>query len=188
MVNSSPPMRATVSDSRKDARAQVATCCNTLSPTAWPSIVDFLEAVEVHGDQRERLLLAPADQDRLLQAVVEQRAVRQAGEVVVHRLVLEQARLLGALRMTTNAIASPEADGRGAQQQQQQARVFVGLRRLGDGVLGIGLLQRQQVADFKPDQLLRTDDLLPDQLTCLLRCRPSGPCPPPVLPAAVSSP
>jgi hypothetical protein len=43
-------------------------------------VVDVLEAVEIDGDERERLAGAAGAPECLLDAVVEQRAVRKAGE------------------------------------------------------------------------------------------------------------
>ena len=49
-------------------------------------VVDVLEAVEVDRDQRERLARPARASERLLDAVVEEDAVRQAGERIAERL------------------------------------------------------------------------------------------------------
>ena len=53
-------------------------------------VVDLLELVQVHDQQRQRLARPERRPDRLGDAVAEQHAVGQAGEVVVQRLVLER--------------------------------------------------------------------------------------------------
>jgi len=57
-------------------------------------VVHFLEAVEVGEEQGERRPVASRREQRLLDTVLEERAVREAGERVVQRLMRE--RLLGA--------------------------------------------------------------------------------------------
>ena len=57
------------------------------------AVVDDLEVVEVQEQQRRRVAAAPGARLGALEAVVEQRAVREAGQRVVQRLVGE--RLLG---------------------------------------------------------------------------------------------
>ena len=53
------------------------------------AVVDVLEVVEVEEQHRHRPLVAAAPDERVLDAVAEQRAVRQPGERVVEGLVLE---------------------------------------------------------------------------------------------------
>ena len=57
-------------------------------------VVHFLEAVEVGEEQGERRPVASRREQRLLDTVLEECAVREAGERVVQRLMRE--RLLGA--------------------------------------------------------------------------------------------
>ena len=52
------------------------------------SVVDLLEAVEIHDHHDEAALRPGRLQQRLLDPVVEERPVRQVGEVVVEGLVL----------------------------------------------------------------------------------------------------
>jgi hypothetical protein len=56
-------------------------------------VVDLLEAVEVHHQHGDAAALALRRQDRLLDAVAEERAVREPGQRVVQRLVLVERRL-----------------------------------------------------------------------------------------------
>ena len=82
-TNSSPPTRATVSMPR-------TTACEPLGDHAQDGVaglvaadvVDALEPVEVDDEQRERLGRPLGARERLLDPVVEQRAVRQTGERV----------------------------------------------------------------------------------------------------------
>ena len=61
-------------------------------------IVDLLEAVEIdHDDRRPDLRIGAGEGEGRLHAVDEQFAVRQAGEIVVHRV--EQQPLLGVLEV-----------------------------------------------------------------------------------------
>jgi len=53
-------------------------------------VVHGLEAVEVEKEQREVVRLAPRLSDRMTQAVVEQAAVGQAGQVIVMREIAER--------------------------------------------------------------------------------------------------
>ena len=56
-------------------------------------VVDLLEAVEVEQQQRQRLAGARRGAQRLGQAVLEQQAVGQPGQRVVHRLMAQPALL-----------------------------------------------------------------------------------------------
>ena len=53
------------------------------------AVVDRLEVVEIDEDHRELAVVAPAARERQRQAILEQRPVGEAGEVVVERLVAE---------------------------------------------------------------------------------------------------
>ena len=72
-------------------------------------VVDLLEAVEVHQHDGDAAALALGGQQRLLDAVVEEDAVRQLGQRVVERLVLRELRvpaqlLLAGLRPLMSSI------------------------------------------------------------------------------------
>ena len=109
--NSSPPRRATVSAvaqrGRRAARRPPAS--STVAVVVAERVVDLLEAVEVHEHHREAAVAARRRRERLLDAVAEQRAVRQAGQGVVQRLVLLGDRL-----------AAAAVDGEQRQEQQRQ--------------------------------------------------------------------
>ena len=86
-ANSSPPRRATVSLSRRASRSRRAISCEQEVAAAMAEgVVDLLEAVEVDDHHRGPLALASRAVDRLLDAVVEQAPVGQAGERVGDRL------------------------------------------------------------------------------------------------------
>ncbi len=71
---------------RAAAAQPLSTSRRTSSPTACPSVsLIVLEPVEIHDHDRERSAVAPGDMDRLLQPVVEQRAVRQARQAIFIR-------------------------------------------------------------------------------------------------------
>jgi hypothetical protein len=54
-------------------------------------VVDVLEAVEVAEQDRDAVAVAADARRRLPEAILEQRAVREAGELVVQRLMRERA-------------------------------------------------------------------------------------------------
>ena len=87
-TNSSPPSRATVSEPRIDVlQARAERDEEVVARLVAERVVDRLELVDVEqqdGDERVRALRAG---EGVLDAVVEQRPVRQAGEAVVERLV-----------------------------------------------------------------------------------------------------
>ena len=74
-------------------------------------VVDELEAVEVEEEDGGRRLRGGAlgTADRLVEAVEEEHAVRQAGEGVVHRVVLEA--LLGLLAVGDIGLAADDPRG-----------------------------------------------------------------------------
>ncbi len=99
-VNSSPESRATVSfgpqrrfEPARDLLQQL------VAARVAEAVVDDLEAVQVQEQHRRAGLRVAAlgAADRLVQAVQEQHAVRQAGERVVERVVLEAALGLAAV-------------------------------------------------------------------------------------------
>ena len=87
-MNSSPPRRATVSSSRRDAVRRAETRSQQhVADRVSERVVDVLEAVEIE-EQHRKLAAAPMRAgDRLSDAVGEQRAVRQSGQRVVVRHV-----------------------------------------------------------------------------------------------------
>ncbi len=61
-------------------------------PVAHPvaqAVVHRLEVVDVEEDQRELLLVAPRERERVRHPVEEERAIRETGELIVERLVRE---------------------------------------------------------------------------------------------------
>ena len=84
IANSSPPSRAPVSLLRRHVATRWAARRNSASPARCPSeSLIALEAVEVEEEHAELLAVAPRRRDRLIEAVLEERAVREAGELVV---------------------------------------------------------------------------------------------------------
>ena len=69
-------------------------------------VVDLLEAVEIHHQHGARLAGPVRGRDRLVHAVTEQGAVRQPGESVVERLVLERLGVGLALGDVADAVRS----------------------------------------------------------------------------------
>src|SRR4051794_15053924 len=66
-------------------------------------VVDLLEAVEIHEEHRDPAAVAPRRQQRALDPVGEERAIRKAGQRVVERLVL------GARGVETQLLLGPLA-------------------------------------------------------------------------------
>ena len=79
-------------------------------------VVDLLEAVQIEQQQRERRALAGGDARRLVEAIVQQRAVRQIGQRVVIRQVRET--LLDAAALAPHAGVPQLALDRGHQPLQ----------------------------------------------------------------------
>ena len=110
--NSSPPRRATVSESRSARFNRRATSCEQqVAHVVAERVVDLLEVVEIHDHHDRVLAVAAASADGLIDAVAEQLAVRQAGERVVQRLVLLRDRL-----------AAAAVDGEDRQEEQRDRR------------------------------------------------------------------
>ena len=110
-VNSSPPSRASVSPGRmqlleppRDADQEL------VAGLVAEAVVDRLEAIEIEVQHREQrpAQRAPRAVKQVLQAVEEQRAVRQAGERIVERLALELR--LGLLALGDVARDAERAD------------------------------------------------------------------------------
>ena len=89
-TNSSPPRRATVSDSRSVPENRAATERRSSSPTLWPSVVvDILEAVEVDEQQRHVEMVPAGPGHGLLHPVEDEGPVGQPGQAVVQGLVAD---------------------------------------------------------------------------------------------------
>ena len=83
-TNSSPPKRATVSAVRTTRRQPARDFLQKFIARAMAQgIVDELEAVEIADQQRKRAPVTVGMRDGLLQAVVQQDAIRQAGQRIV---------------------------------------------------------------------------------------------------------
>ena len=83
-VNSSPPSRATVSCGRTAARIRTARLAqHVVARAVAEAVVEALEAVEVDEQHGDAALSVATPLERVLEAVVEHRPVRQAREVVV---------------------------------------------------------------------------------------------------------
>ena len=99
-VNSSPLRRATVSFGRSDLLEPARDGLQQLvAGVVAERVVDDLEAVEVQEQHRGAALgvVALGAADRLVEAVHEQHAVREAGQRVVERVVLEAVLGLAAV-------------------------------------------------------------------------------------------
>ena len=98
-TNSSPPGRASVSDSRTVCSSRLAASLQQqVSDVMSQGVVDELETVQVHVEHRHHLPLPPRQREGLPQAIFQQRAVRQAGERIVLRLIRQPAGELPVLQ------------------------------------------------------------------------------------------
>ena len=89
-TNSSPPTRATVVAGRRaGGQALGHHAQQFVAGVVAQAVVDVLEAVQVHEHQREARAARAGDAHRLLQPLAQQRAVGEAGEVIVPRLALD---------------------------------------------------------------------------------------------------
>ena len=80
-MNSSPPSRATVSVSRVQALMRCATSCSNLVAGGMAEpVVDFLEAVQVDEQQRQRQAGARRMLEFVFEPFAKQAAVRQVGQ------------------------------------------------------------------------------------------------------------
>jgi hypothetical protein len=104
-------------------------------------VVDRLEAVEVHEQDGEPLTTPPRCGDRLGEAVVEERAVRQAGELVV------RGQVPGALAGVVELQDHPVALERGPEGRQQQSGIELRFQQ----VAARAVLQRPQGDDLVVD-------------------------------------
>src|SRR5664280_3218205 len=84
---------ATEAGDRVDIAKQVAQARadgleNQIAVAMAERVVDLLEPVEVHDQERETGVLAPRLQDRLLHTVAKERSVGKSGQSVVESLIL----------------------------------------------------------------------------------------------------
>ena len=130
-------------------------------------VVDLLEAIEVEQQQRQRFAVAGRRAQRLGQAVVEQHAIGQAGQGIVHRLVAQPVLLsLGGGDVAHDRDQEPLVLDHGRAQrdldreggavltarQALEAIAVAGARGLEPPVLGqVG----EQLQDVAPDQVRR---------------------------------
>src|ERR1700680_4095783 len=94
-ANSSPPSRATVPSARTPSRSRAPPPRNRASPGVAEAVGDVLEAIEVEVGQGQgrHLPVGPGFPSRPLEgaaeAVLEERAIRQAGQRVRQRLLAQ---------------------------------------------------------------------------------------------------
>ena len=90
ITNSSPPWRATVSLARAQRESRSATTLSKRSPTLCPRLsLTFLKPSRSMNTTATPLCWRLRYDQRMLQTVAQQIAVRQPGEAVVVRLILE---------------------------------------------------------------------------------------------------
>ena len=90
-MNSSPPNLPSVSPGRSGASNRAATSCSKrVAERVTHGVVDDLEAIEVDEQHRHPGPEPPGTHQRVIDAVLQQGTVGQAGEVVVEGLVLER--------------------------------------------------------------------------------------------------
>ena len=98
IANSSPPSRATVSSARSALRRRSPQICSSRSPAAWPS--ESLTCLKSSRSRKATTAGSPRGQ-RLGDALLEQRAVGEAGQRVLEReaaqVVVAQAAAAGAV-------------------------------------------------------------------------------------------
>jgi hypothetical protein len=88
-ANSSPPIRAPRSISRKPRRIAVATDRGRIARLVPELIVDTLQAVQVHEQQRERLPISSHPSELVAQFIVKRPWVEEAGERIGRRDTLQ---------------------------------------------------------------------------------------------------
>ena len=90
MANSSPPSRATVSAARAQERNRSAAAMRSRSPSAWPRLsLTLLKSSRSRKSTVIGLPLPLGQRERVAHPVAEERAVGEAGERIVERLVGE---------------------------------------------------------------------------------------------------
>ena len=85
MLNSSPPIRATVSDSRIMERTGLPHVEQTVAEIVAERIIDLLKTVEIEKENRELAFVPARLCDLEAQHVEEQSSVRKSGERIVQR-------------------------------------------------------------------------------------------------------
>jgi len=95
-MNSSPPRRAAVSLAQAAPEPRAHLAQDRVSPRVAERVVDELELVEVHEQDGEPSRLPRRPRDRLLEPVLEERAVREPGQRIVIREPLDLALRLEA--------------------------------------------------------------------------------------------
>ena len=108
IANSSPPSRAAVSAARSAFFSRSPTSSRSPSPAAWPSeSLIVLKSSMSMNSTAIGLPVALLSLDGVQHAVAEQRAVREVGDRVVERLVLQLLLELLALRDVTGVEDDP---------------------------------------------------------------------------------
>ena len=150
IANSSPPSRAPVSAARRQSLQPLADLAeHEVAGRVAERVVDRLEVVEVHEQHRHRAAVARLALERVFDAVLEQRAVREPGDRVVERLVRElllerlalarrrgcSARCRGRSRRAAGSCARPRRAARSRRwwrmRNSVQRRMVVVLARAG---------------------------------------------------------
>ncbi len=112
-ANSSPPSRAAVSQSRRQASRRRATPCSTRSPAGVAQgVVDRLEVIQVQQHDGGHALFAAGQRQRLGDPVAEEFAVGQVGQRIVCGLVAEVVLgllLRGDVHQDAGVVAGPAA-------------------------------------------------------------------------------
>ena len=85
--NSSPPSRATMSDSLGAQQVETHLLPVGLAVVVAEGVVDLLEAIQVEQQQRERCVLVAAGGDGLLHVPLQEGAIGQPGQQIMRGLV-----------------------------------------------------------------------------------------------------
>ena len=137
IANSSPPSRAGVSAGRRQSRSRSPhSRSSCVAARVAERVVHGLEVVEVDEEHRDRVDVAAVAVERVRDAVLEQRAVRETRQLVVERLV-EQL-LLEVLALADVADVEHDAADVGV-------LLEVRAQRLGEDVPAIGAPQPELV-------------------------------------------
>ena len=163
-ANSSPPRRVAVSQAA-DAAVQAPRDLlqHRVALGVAERVVDVLEVVEVEEDHRERRAAAPAARQRLLDAVAQQHAVREAGERVVAGLVQQPA--LERLAVADVAGVQDDALDRAVADEVRRQRLDVdpAAARVADAVLDVarGALLEVREEPLQAGLIIGVDELPP---------------------------
>ena len=99
-ANSSPPRRAIESTGAHDAPQALGDLGQKLIARGVAErVVDLLETIEIHQQQRELAAVTGRDFDRAIDVLTEQHSVREPRQRVVHRLMAVQLSLLAKLML-----------------------------------------------------------------------------------------